>query len=89
MELWDFNRTSIHKILEGIHAAADEDFAVAPASIERKPICTDRLISFELDVTTDAAAKSGLRVVQIAEAGGEVKRTEANRIRSGKEASHA
>ena len=99
MELRDFIQTSIQEIQEGVRAAADEDSAVAPASIEGKSIWTERPISFEADVTTDASAKSGLRVMQIAEAGGEVERTKANRIsfsvpvhvnvRSGKEAPHA
>ena len=61
MELRDFIQTSIQEILEGVRAAADKDFAVASASIEGKPIWTERPISFEADVTTDASAKSGLR----------------------------
>ena len=80
MELKDFIQTSLREILAGVRAAAAEDNAIAPASIEGEPIWTERLITFEVNVVTDATAKSGLKVIQIVEAGGEIKRTKANKL---------
>lgn len=80
MELKEFIQTSIREILAGVRAAQDDDMAVAPARIEGKPIWTERLIEFEINVTTDTTAKTGISVMSVVEAGGAVQKSTTNRL---------
>ncbi len=81
MELKEFIHQSISEIVEGVAAAAKEyPLAVAPGHIEGKPVLTERLVTFEVNVVTDLSAKSGLKVMSFAELGGETSRSKANRV---------
>ncbi|SEL09241.1 hypothetical protein SAMN05443999_103282 [Roseovarius azorensis] len=81
MELNEFIKKSLLEILQGVRSASDEDKAIAPAAIEGKPVWTERLVEFEVNVEVDATAKSGLKVLSIVEAGGELKRVSSHRLR--------
>lgn len=81
MELNEFIKKSLLEILHGVRSAADEDLAIAPAAIEGKPIWTERMVEFEVNVEVDVNAKTGVKILSIVEAGGELKRVSSHRLR--------
>jgi len=81
MELDEFIKKSLLEILQGVRSASDEDMAIAPAAIEGKPIWTERLVEFEVNVEVASNAKTGVKVLSIVEAGGELKRVGSHRLR--------
>lgn len=80
MELKDFIEKSLLEILDGVREAQKKDIAVAPSSIEGKPIWTERLVNFDIQVAVDKSGTGGIKVLSLTDLGGSVSKSESHRI---------
>ena len=83
MELREFVSQTIAEVLEGVNMAATNPRYygyVAPGHDHKEVQYEERPIAFDVNVTVEKSAKSGIKLLSVVEAGGELSHMTVHRV---------